>query len=239
MGKLSKIVRDEKSPSRKPVIEHAPGKNGKQTCKLMTNLSHQVKMANKVRAKYQRLIASTSKSNGSESAVTTSVTGGNPKKSEKSNAAAFAAIINNTTKSLTQDIGADPVATQVHDADMDELVSMFSKLSITDSDDAVTNKEEETTLSVADQLPAYGSRQNVDINAQEQIGSVLQQIRLEMAVSQDLSRSLGSASLTGSRKRRSTCDDDDVSGDSACVVLSDEEYLAKRRKFSNKERNFA
>jgi len=239
MGKFIKIVRDEKSPSRKPVIEHAPGKNDKRTGKLMNTSSHQIKMAKKVRAKYQRLIAATSKSNATKSAVTTSVTGGNPKKGEKSIAAAFVAIINNNINNLTQHIGANPVVTQVHDAEIDELAALFSKLSITDVGDVVTNREEEKPFSVEDHVPSYGSRQNVDVNAQEQIGSVLQQIRLEMAVSQDLSRSLGSACLTGSRKRRLTCDDDDVSDDSGCAVLSDEEYLAKRRKFSNKERNFA
>jgi len=183
-------------------------------------------MANKVRAKYQRL-----------SAVTIAVTCSNLKRGGSSTATALSAIIaiNDRTP-----IGAGPaIRTRVHDADMDELAAMFSKLSISSGENNVNNVSKESSSSInVNPLPVYGSRQNVDVIAHEQIGNVLQQIRLEMAVSQQLSQSFGSASLSGSsrRRKRSACDDD-VGDDN--VVLSDEEYFAKRRKFSNKERNFA
>ena len=237
MAKLSKIARDEKPSLRKPIIKHDFSKSSMRTRRLVTReqpkgeinsnnksaenskkillttaLSHQIKMAKKVRAKYQRLLA-----------VTTAVAGFNPKKEKKS-----------TTVASAAPVGADLESAFIHDTDMDDLVAMFSKLRITDTD-AINEKE------TTNPLPNYGSRQNIDVNAQEQIGCVLQQIRLEMAVSQQLSQSLGSASLTGSsrRRKRSACDDNDDDDDSGRDLLSDEEYLMKRRKFSNKERNFA
>ena len=218
MGKISKMCRDEKSPLRKPAV----GKNGKKSISN-TASSHRINMANKVRAKYQRL-----------SVVTTAVACSNLKRVGPSTATALSAII--TINDRTP-IGACPA---IHDADMDELAAMFSKLSISCGENNVNDINKESSLSInVNPLPVYGSRQIIDVIAHEQIGNVLQQIRLEMAVSQQLSQSLGSASLSGSsrRRKRSACDDDDVGDDS--VVLSDEEYFAKRRKFSNKERNFA
>ena len=231
MGKVTKVSRDEKPPLRKPVTEHAVSNNGVRTQKqqnrkeinfikriegyskkiVCNTSSYKIRMANKVRAKYQHIAA---------------VADCNIKNRRLSSAASVA-IENSRTQIATD--------SRVHDTDLDDLCAMFSKLNISgDLDHGYTD-----TIHV-DSLPSYESRQSIDINAQEQIKNALQQIRFKIAVSQQLSRSLGNTSLTGTsrQRKRSACDKDD-GDDSGCDVLSDEEYLVKRRKFSNKERNFA
>ena len=186
---------------------------------------HQIKMATKVRTKYQSLTASTIACFNKKE--TTDVINAHEEREGLVAVAEEGKMRKLKSVTVLEEEGANRQMSMVDSGDINDLAIMFAKLRITDA-------------RVPTPVSRYCSRQNLDADAQQQIGCVLQQIRLEMAVSQELAGSLRDTSLNGNNRTQSAASSDgDNNGDGCNALLSDEEYFAKRRKYSNKERNFS